>query len=231
MFRTYLKSALAPDVLERNERTVEEQLTATRMLTPGPESVPTVLGVLTIGKDPPSYVPGAYVQFIRFGGVDLTSPIQDAAELSGPLPEMLRMLDEKLLSHISVASDITSSAVEIRTPDYPIAALRQLAYNAVLHRNYDGTAAPVRISWFHDRIEILNPGGPYGQVTRSNFGRPGITDYRNPHLAEAMRCLGYVQRFGVGIAIARSELARNGNPELEFTVEDSNILATVRRRR
>ena len=59
--------------------------------------------------------------------------------------------------------------------------------------------------WFWDRIEIQNPGGPYGQVTRANFGMPGITDYRNPHIAEAMKNLGYVQRFGVGISLARKE--------------------------
>ena len=57
-----------------------------------------------------------------------------------------------------------------------------------------------------------SPGGPFGQVNRQNFGRPGITDYRNPHLAEAMKNLGYVQRFGIGIQLARSELQKNGNP-------------------
>ena len=56
----------------------------------------------------------------------------------------------------------------------------------------------------NDRIEILSPGGPFGQVTVENFGQPGIVDYRNPNLAEAMRVLGLVQRFGVGIAIAVS---------------------------
>jgi ATP-dependent DNA helicase RecG len=68
------------------------------------------------------------------------------------------------------------------------------------------------------------------QVTRRNFGQPGITDYRNPHLAEAMKNLGYVQRFGVGIQIARRELEKNGDPPPEFTVEDTHVLVTVKRR-
>lgn len=45
-------------------------------------------------------------------------------------------------------------------------------------------------------------GGPYGQVTRDNFGRPGVCDYRNPNLAAVMKELGYVQRFGMGIPLA-----------------------------
>ena len=99
-----------------------------------------------------------------------------------------------------------------------------------MHRSFEGTNAPIRISWFADRIEIQNPGGPFGQVTQENFGQPGVADYRNPHLAEAMKILGYVQRFGVGIATARAELATNGNPPLEFQVTQNFVHVTVRAR-
>jgi ATP-dependent DNA helicase RecG len=88
--------------------------------------------------------------------------------------------------------------------------------------------APVRIYWFNDRIEIISPGGPYGAVTIENFGQPGVTDYRNPNLAEAMRVLGFVQRFGVGIALARKWLRENGNPEPEFQPTPSHVLVIVR---
>jgi ATP-dependent DNA helicase RecG len=89
----------------------------------------------------------------------------------------------------------------------------------------------VRVTWFDDRIEVMSPGGPYGTVTVATFGHPGVTDYRNPVLAEAMRVLGYVNRFGVGIQTARDALAANGNPPLAFLVESTWVLATVRRRR
>lgn len=56
-----------------------------------------------------------------------------------------------------------------------------------------------------------------------------MTDYRNPHLAEAMKNLGYVQRFGVGIQLAKRELEKNGNPPPEFIVEDTNVLVVLRR--
>jgi ATP-dependent DNA helicase RecG len=109
-------------------------------------------------------------------------------------------------------------------------ALQQIARNAVLHRMYEGTNAPVRITWFKDRIEIQNPGGPYGRVTRENFGQPGVTDYRNPNLAEAMKNLGYVQRFGIGIQLAQKEMEKNGNPRIEFIVEENTVLAVLRRK-
>jgi len=183
-----------------------------------------------VGKDVTGYIPGAYIQFRRIEGAELTDAIKDQKEISGPLPEVLKGLDDVLQAHVSIATDITSGPTEVQSPDYPMVALQQIARNAIMHRNYDGTNAPVRVTWFSDRIEIQNPGGPFGQVTRENFGKPGVTDYRNPHLAEALKNLGYVQRFGVGIALAKQALKANGNPDLEYEVEDAHVLAILRRR-
>lgn len=227
--RDYLSAALPLDVLEANRRSVEDQLSSLRFVAVEPPSTPTNLGLLVVGQDPRQFFPGAYVQFLRIEGTELTDPIKDQKEIDGPLPELLRRLDEIFLVHISIASDITAQPVELRHPDYPLVALQQLARNAILHRTYEGTYAPVRIIWFSDRIEIHSPGGPFGQVTRDNFGTPGITDYRNPHLAEAMKNLGYIQRFGLGIPLARNELDKNDNPPPEFDVQDAHVLVTIRR--
>jgi ATP-dependent DNA helicase RecG len=45
-----------------------------------------------------------------------------------------------------------------------------------------------------------------------------------------MKNLGFVQRFGVGIAIARTEMQKNGNPPPEFCVEDAHVAVVLRRR-
>lgn len=227
--RTYLPAAVAPEILEGNRRSTEDQLRALRFVSS--EGHPTMLGVVVLGSDPRAFVPGDYLQFVRFDGEDLGAPVKDQKEVDGPLPELLRRLDEILEINISTALDVVSGPTEVQHPDYPISALQQLTRNAVLHRTYESSNAPVRIYWFSDRIEIHSPGGPFGQVSVENFGRPGLTDYRNPHLAEAMKVLGYVQRFGVGLAIARSELERNDNPALELDAEPNFVLATVRRRR
>ena len=230
-FRTsYLPSAIAPDILAANQRSVEQQLATCRFVVGPSDLRPTLVGCLVLAVEPRRAAPGAYVQFVRFDGLELVSPIADQAEIGGSLTDLLRALDEKLRAHIRIASNITSGDQEDRRPDYPLAALQQLARNAVMHRSFDGTNAPVRISWFADRIEIQNPGGPFGQVTQENFGQPGVTDYRNPHLAEAMKILGYVQRFGVGIATARAELLANGNPPPEFQPNQNFVHVTVRAR-
>lgn len=225
--RTYLPASVAPEALAENQRTEGQQLASLRMTA---EGVPTVAGCLVLAKDPRAFLPGAYVQFLRLDGTGLADPVRDAAAISGPLFELVRSLEEKLVAHTETARDFASTPLDVARPEYPLVALQQLTRNAILHRTYEGTNAPVRIGWFADRVEIHSPGGPYGQVNKANFGRPDAADYRNPYLAEAMRNLGYVQKFGVGIALARREMEKNGNPPLEFQVEDSAVLAILRRR-
>jgi ATP-dependent DNA helicase RecG len=226
--REYLASALAPEVLDENQRSLIQKLISLRFATPEPDSHPTSLGILVSGKEPRQFIPGFYIQFVRFDGTELTDPIRDQKDISGSLIDLLRYVDEVLQANISTASDITAQPVEIKQPDYPIVALQQLVRNAVMHRSYEETNAPVRIYWFNDRIEIQSPGGLFGQVNRQNFGQ-GLTDYRNPHLAEAMKNLGYVQRFGIGIPTAQKELGKNGNPPAEFDIKDSYISVIIRR--
>ena len=224
----YLPAAVAPDMLEANERSVEQRLAATKMIVSADQSTPTVLGLLVLGKTTRNFLPGAYVQFLRIEGTELDQPVVDEELIDGTVADVVRRLDEKLIAHNRTRVDFTSGPQEQRTPMYPLVALQQLTRNAILHRTYEGTNAPVRVYWYDDRIEIMSPGGPYGEVTAENFGTPGLTDYRNPNLAEAMRVIGYVQKFGGGIVVARGALQKNGNPPPEFRVDQGYVLAVVR---
>ena len=193
------------------------------------EPIPTILGHLVAGIRARDFLPGAYVQFLRLDGGELSSSIIDEEAIDGRLADVIRHVDEKLKAHNMTRVDIKSSDKEQRYPLYPLAALQQLIRNALLHRSYENTNAPVKVNWFNDRIEIWNPGGPFGAVTKETFGLPGYTDYRNPHIAEAMKGLGFVQRFGVGIQTAIAELRLNQNPDPEFQVYDSAVNVIVRR--
>lgn len=226
--REFLPSAVTPEVLRENGRSLPEQLAALHLASV--DGVPNVAGVLVLGRDPTTYLPGAYVQFLRVDGVSLTDPIVDRKELSGPMPEVLRRIDEITNSHIHVATRVAGGVVEQNRPDYPIAAMQQLLRNAVIHRNYETSNAPVQWYWFADRIEIHNPGGLYGRATPQMFGKPGGNDYRNPTIAGALYKLGYVQRFGMGIPMARKACDENGNPPPEFTFEPANFAVIVRAR-
>ena len=82
-----------------------------------------------------------------------------------------------------------------------------------MHRDYE-TNAPVQFYEYDDRIKVQNPGGLYGKVTPDNF--PNVSDYRNPFIAEAMKVLGYVNRFSRGVYRVQKELLENGNGKAVF---------------
>lgn len=223
----YLTEAFAEEVLDANDRSLNERLAATKMIATVDEPVPTVMGLLAIGKSPQDFFPGAYIQFLKFDGLELTEPILDAENIAGTIPDILRRLDEKIMAHNRTTIEFTNTSLERRLLLYPIVALQQIIRNAVMHRTYESTNSPVHVYWYNDRVEVTSPGGAFGIVTADNFGQPGFTDYRNPNLAEAMRTLGFVQRFGVGIPTARRQLELAGHEDLRFEITDYHVNITI----
>lgn len=224
----YLPNAFSEYDPEEDSRSYAEKLASCKMIVSPEDTTPTLLGLLAIGISPQDYLPGAYIQFLRIDGNELSDPVIDEEAITGGIPEMLRRAEEKLRSHNRISVNIVSSSTHQTDSPYPQVALQQILYNALFHRTYEGTNTPVRVYWFNDRIEINSPGGPYGNVTEDNFAKPGITDYRNPNIASVLKAFGFVQAFGRGIATAQKHMLANGNPELVFEVNQSAVVCILR---
>ncbi|MCY4076532.1 MAG: putative DNA binding domain-containing protein [Acidobacteria bacterium] len=222
---TYLPAAVDREVIAENERSVAEQMASLRFYELAADC-PTHAGALLFAREPLRWVPGAWIQFVRWAGTTMADEPVLAHRLSGDLITVLREL-QALVALPAQPHPVADSALRERTAtEYPPAAIRELLLNAIMHRSYESNA-PVRFHWYEDRLEIQNPGGLYGMASRENF--PRQTDYRNPVLSEAMATLGYVNAFGRGVLRAQEALRRNGNPPAEFTFETSHVLATLRR--
>ncbi|MDT0304847.1 ATP-binding protein [Streptomonospora wellingtoniae] len=228
LFRgTYLPSAVDLAVIEENHRPERQQLASLKLLAA--TGCATVLGLVLIGLSPTAHVPGAYVQFVRYDGADVNAPVADEQELTANIIDTAGQLESTLRGHNHTRLVDDGGFREREVSDYPFPALREACMNALMHRNYESSNAPVRIQWFDDRVEVSNPGGPYGQVRPDNYDR--VNDYRNPSLAAAMKHLGYVNRFGRGIGRIRAAMSENGNPAPEFDIDDSAWVVVLRRSR
>ena len=192
-----MPQTFAPEILAANERTLEEHLAATKMIVSVNEQVATVLGILAFGKSPQDYLPGAYVQFLRINGSELSDEILDSEDIRGAVPDLLRRLDDKLIVHNRIAVDFTTDVLEQRTELYPIPALQQITRNAVMHRTYEATNAPVRVSWFNDRIEVLSPRRrvrdgnhcKFWQTWPNRLSQPeSCKSNETPRICSAFRC-------------------------------------------
>jgi ATP-dependent DNA helicase RecG len=225
-FDAYRREAVDPETIEANHRPIEQQLASLRLFDPE-RACPTHAGILLFGKNPRFYMPGAYVQFLKLPGIDLTDMPENQAEVSGDLHSVLRELEVRLRQLIQTSMRPISMLEEKLLPDYPEWALRELLMNAVMHRNYDSNS-PIRFYAFDDHIEIQSPGGLYGEATPENF--PTRNSYRNPVIAEAMKSLGFVNRFGYGVQRAQSLLTQNGNPPAQFEFDEHSVLVKIFRR-
>jgi len=210
---SYLPLAIDEETLIENGRTTEDQLSSLRFYDPK-EHCPTNAGLLIFGLNPEFYLPGSYIQFVKFSGEDMTSDVIYEKKISEALISGLKLINDFIKSNIVKERPVRKDSFqEDIITNYPFWALRELTMNAIMHRNYESNA-PIYIYEFIDRIEIINPGGLYGEVTPQNF--PNASDYRNIVIAEAMKTLGYVNRFNYGVKRAKAELLKNGNGEPVF---------------
>lgn len=222
--RTYLPRVVASDVLAENQRPLLQQLRSLRLLN---DDTPTWGALLAFGRDPRYWRPSAYVQFVRYSETEIGDSVIDEELVSGQLRDVLDGINRILRYNIRTKINIGSGPQERRLPDYPLNALVQFAHNAVMHREYEDSRAPARINWFSDRVEMLNPGSLFGDLTLPRI-RHGDTAYRNQLIAEIMKNLGYAQRFGTGITLASRALEENGNPPPEFAADYGLFHVTVR---
>lgn len=222
----YRQQAVAAEVIAENNRSVEQQLASLRFFDQK-NGCPTHAGILLFGLDVRKWLPGAYIQFLRIEGDSLAAPVSNDRELYGDLLTVLRELDALVDAQLTQFPVAESGLRERNVESYPRVAVRELLMNAVMHRDYASTA-PLRITWLDDRMEIQSPGGLYGEASPANF--PRQTSYRNPVIAEALKTLGYVNRYGRGVLRAQDALAANGSPPAEFQFDAGYVLATIRRR-
>lgn len=213
---TYLPNAIDQDTLEANNRTDKEQLASLGFFDLVRDKC-TNAGILIFGDNPQYFVKGSYIQYIKYDGPEMTDEVIEEKEFSGALVTVLKNLDEFVTTNIIKQRPVrTQGFQEKNVYNYPNWSLRELLMNAVMHRDYESNA-PILVYEFSDRIEIVNPGGLYGDARPENF--PNASDYRNPIIAAAMKNLGYVNRFNFGVTNAQKYLENNGNPLAEFTLD------------
>jgi len=158
--------------------------------------VPTVGGMLLFGKDRASHFPDAWIQVGRFRGTN-KARIDDQTEIrTYPVPAIEAAI-AFVQKHALHGAEI--GAVR-RTPRWslPPAAVREAIINAVTHADYAQRGAPLRVSFFDDRLEVENPGLlPFG-LTVDDLHR-GVSKLRNRVIGRVFHELGLIEQWGSGI--------------------------------
>jgi len=208
---SYLPNAIDSETLQINHRDIKVQLSSLRFYDLK-NDCPTNAGLITLCENAKFYLPGAYIQYIRYEGDNESTEIKNEKSFTGALITVMQELDLYIKNIIESKPVYISNLKEETLFSYPIKALRELINNAIMHRDYQSNA-PIKFYEFNNRIEISNPGGLYGSAIH-NF--PHQNDYRNPVIAEVLKNLGYVNKFNRGIITVQEELRKNSSKAAEF---------------
>ena len=220
----YLPKAIASEIRKTDNRDLKEQLASLRFYDLKYDC-PTNAGILMFGVNPEYFMFGAYVQHVKFGGLTMGSEIINENKFTGDYVTILSKMDTFIETSVVQKRPVPVSVLrEDIVRNYPYWAIRELVMNAVMHRDYESTT-PTRFYEFENRLEIMNPGGLYGNANAQNF--PTVNAYRNPVIAEAMKVLGYVNRFSRGVVRVQEELEENGNKKAVFDLSKLTVFEAV----
>ena len=220
----YLPKAIDAEVLANDKRLMKEQLASLHLFNLQWDC-PTFAALIMFGKKPKYFMPGAYIQYVRFKGSDNGGEILNERRFEGCLFMVLPELENFIRDGIITKRPVPVSILrEKNVFNYPFKALRELLMNAVMHRDYQSNM-PTRLYQYDEHIEVMNPGGLYGQARPENF--PYVNDYRNSVVAEMMRTLNYVNMFNHGVRDVQEQLKENENPEAIFNVNYVTAFSVV----
>jgi len=210
----YLDFEAAVVCFERQRKLVKKYLESLRLVTKHQgHLVPTVGGMLLFGKDREMIFPDAWIQCGRFIGKD-KADIFDHIEIHEHLPVAVERVMEFLKKHAMRGADFS----ELRRRDVwsiPLTILREAVINSVVHADYSQRGAPIRVSFFDDRIEIENPGILLPGLTVEDMLQ-GVSKIRNHVIARVFRELDLIEQWGSGVSRMFKEAEALGLPEPEI---------------
>ncbi len=216
----------------------EELMVNRRVLARDEEGVlrPTVAGLLALGIYPQKFFPRLNVSFASYptpmkGDVEAPQRFIDRLEIDGSIPEMVVAAVAAVSRNIRHGA-VIEGALQREVTDYPLVAVREAVANALLHRDYsrEGSASPVLVELYPNRLEISNPGGLFGSLTVDELLEGARPVSRNAALSSILGDVAYVapgeegnvvENLGTGMRIILGELQSAGmrTPLIESTLD------------
>ena len=114
----------------------------------------TRASVLLFGKTPTKFVVSAFIKIGKFGYSNSELIAQDLVE--GNLFEMADKAIELLNAKYILRIVSYEGLQRVETPEYHYEAIREVLFNAIIHRKY--SSSPITIRIYDDRMEVWNMG-------------------------------------------------------------------------
>lgn len=182
--------------------------------------------ILLFGKHVGQFFPSAVFKIGRFHTDESDLIIQDVIE--GNLIQMASRVMEVLRTKYLLSPIHYEGLQRIEQLEIPDKALRELIYNAISHKAYNGPAIQMRI---YDRsIELWNYGLLPKELTPAALMQKHSSYPRNHNIANVFYKAGFVESWGRGFKKIAEEFERASLPLPTIEENGGGVMAIIQRK-
>lgn len=197
----------------------------------------SVAGILLCCQSPELFLPHAYIDAVRYRGVQQDSNYQtDAQKICGPLDQQINQAMSFLKRNQTIMA--TKKPHRVEKPQFSERAVFEAIVNAVAHRDYSVFGSKIRFFMFDDRLEVYSPGPLPNTVTIDSIALRQAT--RNELItsllaetpvAEKVGNAGrgfYMEKRGDGVPIILHDSEKlSGKKPVYRLIDDAELLLTI----
>jgi len=200
----------------------------------------TLAGLLALGRYPQQFFPQLDITFAAFPTPEAGVPLSDGtrfldnASLDGPIPLIITQTLAAVRRNMTRRGVIRGAGRQDHW-EYPEEVVRELLGNALMHRDYypltHGTQ--VRVELYPDRLEVISPGGLYGDFPPSVLLHEAVSSSRNAALAKLLEDVTYpgttqtvCENRGTGLLAVSAMIRQEGmtQPELDSRIAEFRVI-------
>ncbi len=211
------KSGRMPDV---SDLSIEELFEKLRLADNGEIKR---AAIILFGKDPNRFYPNVMVKIGRFGNDDVDLKFQETEE--GNLIQLLKNVSNQLNYKFFTKPIDFEGMQRVEKGEYPVAALREMLLNALVHRTYMGSMIQLRV--YDNKLTLWNEGNLPEGMELESLKRHHISRPRNPVIADICFKAGYIDSWGRGTLKIINSCKEAGLPEPTIAILDGGILVTL----
>lgn len=183
--------------------------------------------VVLFAKDPRRFYPNQIVKIGRFGASDDDLRFQEVVE--GNLLHLLRETAEQLNRKFFIKPIDFEGLQRVERGEYPVAAVREILLNALVHRDYMGSFIQIRV--YDDKFWVWNGGILPEGLNLESLKRVHSSHPRNPLIADVCFKGGYIDSWGRGTLKIINACREAELPEPSITEQFGGFLVEIFRNR
>jgi ATP-dependent DNA helicase RecG len=179
--------------------------------------------IILFGKDPGKFFPNLAVKIGKFGESDADLKFHEVVE--GNLIQLKSRIVETLNAKFFISPIDFMGMQRVERDEYPVAAIREMIFNSLVHRNYMG--APTQIRLYDNSFSIWNDGSLPDGISEEDLWKVHRSKPRNPLLADICFKAGYIDAWGRGTIKIIESCRQAGLPDPVLKEEQGGFFSKL----